>query len=122
MGSHLHVYRHFRYPRGICRIILNKLLSDDTHVYEGDTFQDTFRRDEQLAAASKQLKAWDFDRVLRWARRKGIERHLVPTGGQHIKGQVEQWSGYTQNKCKGVLRAREAPMKRCAHSCRRLPK
>jgi hypothetical protein len=35
MGSHLHVYRHFRYPRGISRIILNKLLSDDTHVYEG---------------------------------------------------------------------------------------
>jgi hypothetical protein len=28
-------------------------------------------RGEQLVAASKQLEAWDLDRVLRWVRRRG---------------------------------------------------
>jgi hypothetical protein len=28
---------------------------------------------EQLAAASMQLKAWDFDGVLKWAGKKGME-------------------------------------------------
>ncbi len=31
--------------------------------------------------------------VREWARRKGIELHLVPTGGQHFNGQAERMIG-----------------------------
>ncbi len=44
-------------------------------------------------AASKQLPTWDFDIVLEEAERKGIEYHLVPTGGQHLNGLAEQMIG-----------------------------
>jgi hypothetical protein len=44
-------------------------------------------------AAFKQLEAWDFDGVLRWPGRKGIEWHLVPTIGQHFNGQGERMIG-----------------------------
>jgi hypothetical protein len=50
-------------------------------------------REEQLVAASKQVSAWDLEGVRKWARRKGIEWHLVPTGGQHFNGQAERMIG-----------------------------
>jgi hypothetical protein len=39
------------------------------------------RGEQLLTAASKQLEALDFIGVLRWAGRKGIKWHLVPTEG-----------------------------------------
>jgi hypothetical protein len=45
---------------------------------------------EQLVAASKQLKAWNFEGVQDWARKNRIEWHLVPTGGQDFNGQAER--------------------------------
>jgi hypothetical protein len=50
-------------------------------------------RGEQLVAASKQLEAWDFGRVLEWPGEKGIEEYLVPMGGQHFNGIAEQMIG-----------------------------
>ncbi len=44
-------------------------------------------------AASRQLPTWDFDIVLEEAERKGIECHLVPTGGPHLNGLAEQMIG-----------------------------
>jgi hypothetical protein len=50
-------------------------------------------RGEQLVAASKQLKTWNFEGVQEWAGRNGIEWHLIPTGGQHFNGQAERIIG-----------------------------
>ncbi len=50
-------------------------------------------RGEQLVAAAKQVATWDFKEVVQWARRKGIEWTLVPTGGQHFNGQAERMIG-----------------------------
>jgi hypothetical protein len=47
-------------------------------------------RGEQLVAASKQVTRWDFDSIMQWAGRRGIEWVLVPTGGQHFNGQAER--------------------------------
>jgi hypothetical protein len=48
---------------------------------------------EQIVPASKQLPTWDFDIVLEEAERKGMEYHLVSTGGQHLNGLAEQMIG-----------------------------
>jgi hypothetical protein len=48
---------------------------------------------EQLVAASKQVSAWDLEGVREWAGRKGIEWHLMPTGGQHFNGEAERMIG-----------------------------
>ncbi len=50
-------------------------------------------RGEQLVAASKQIAKWNFNDVMQWARRKGVEWILVPIGGQHFNGQVEKMIG-----------------------------
>jgi hypothetical protein len=50
-------------------------------------------RGEQLVAASKHVSAWDPEGIREWARRKGIEWHLIPTGGQHFNGQAERMIG-----------------------------
>ncbi len=50
-------------------------------------------RGEQLVAAAKQVSTWDFKEVVQWAGRKGIERTVVPTGGQHFNGQAERMIG-----------------------------
>jgi hypothetical protein len=50
-------------------------------------------RGEQLVAASKQIARWNFNDVMQWAGRKGIEWILVPTGGQHFNGQAERMIG-----------------------------
>jgi hypothetical protein len=50
-------------------------------------------RGEQLVAAAKQISSWNFDEVIHWAGRKGIEWTLVPTGGQHFNGQAERMIG-----------------------------
>ncbi len=50
-------------------------------------------RGEQLVAASKQISMWNFNDVMQWAGRKGIEWVLVPTGGQHFNGQAERMIG-----------------------------
>jgi hypothetical protein len=50
-------------------------------------------RGEQLVAASKQVAEWDFDNVVQWAERKGIDWCLMPTGGQHFNGQAERMIG-----------------------------
>jgi hypothetical protein len=50
-------------------------------------------RGEQLVAASKQVAGWDFDSVMQWAGRKGVEWRLMPTGGQHFNGQAERMIG-----------------------------
>jgi hypothetical protein len=44
-------------------------------------------------AAAKQVSTWDFKEVIQWARKKGIEWTLVPTGGQHFNGQAERMIG-----------------------------
>ncbi len=44
-------------------------------------------------AASKQIAMWNFDDVVQWAGRKGIEWVLVTTGGQHFNGQAERMIG-----------------------------
>jgi hypothetical protein len=46
-----------------------------------------------LVAAAKQVSTWDFKEVIQWARKKGIEWTLVPTGGQHFNGQAERMIG-----------------------------
>jgi hypothetical protein len=48
---------------------------------------------EQLVAASKQIAMWNFNDVMQWAGRKGVEWVLVPTGGQHFNGQAEKMIG-----------------------------
>jgi len=49
---------------------------------------------EQLVAASKQVKDWDFEHIQEWCLRdKKIEWHIVPTGGQHMNGQAERLIG-----------------------------
>jgi hypothetical protein len=50
-------------------------------------------RGEQLVAASKQVAGWDFDSIVQWAGRKGIEWYLIPTVGQHFNGQAERMIG-----------------------------
>jgi hypothetical protein len=50
-------------------------------------------RGEQLVATSKQIGTWNFEGVREWAGKKGIEWHLVPTGGQHFNGQAERMIG-----------------------------
>jgi hypothetical protein len=50
-------------------------------------------RGEQLVAASKQIAMWDFNDVIQWTGRKGIEWVLVPTGGQHFNGLAERMIG-----------------------------
>jgi hypothetical protein len=50
-------------------------------------------RGEQLPAASKQVAGWDFESAVQWAGKKGVEWHLVPTGGQHFNGQAERMIG-----------------------------
>jgi hypothetical protein len=47
-------------------------------------------RGDQLIAASKQMKEWNFEGIQQWAGRRGIEWHLVPTGGQHLNRQAER--------------------------------
>ncbi len=44
-------------------------------------------------AASKQVTKWNFDDIMQWAGKKGIEWVLVPTGGQHFNGQAERMIG-----------------------------
>jgi hypothetical protein len=39
-------------------------------------------RGVQLVAASKQIALWNFNDVMQWAGRKGVEWVLVPTGGR----------------------------------------
>jgi hypothetical protein len=47
-------------------------------------------RGDQVIAASEPIESWDLDRVVqKWAGKKGIKWHLVPTGGQHFNGQAE---------------------------------
>ncbi len=36
-------------------------------------------RGEQLVAASKQVTRWDFNSIVQWAGKKGVEWRLVPT-------------------------------------------
>jgi hypothetical protein len=43
-------------------------------------------RGEQLVAAAKQISSCNFDEVIHWAGRKGIEWTLVPTGGSTLTG------------------------------------
>jgi hypothetical protein len=50
-------------------------------------------RGEQLVAAAKQVSTRDFKEVVQWARRKGVEWTLVPTGGQQCNGQAERMIG-----------------------------
>ncbi len=50
-------------------------------------------RGEQLVAASKQIAMWNFNDVMQWAGRKGVEWVLVPTGGQHFNEQAERMIG-----------------------------
>jgi hypothetical protein len=50
-------------------------------------------RGEQLVATSKQIGTWNFEGVREWAGKKGIEWHLVPTGGQHFNGQAKRMIG-----------------------------
>jgi hypothetical protein len=50
-------------------------------------------RGEQLVVASKQIAMWNFNDVMQWAGRKGVEWVLVPTGGQHFNGQAEKMIG-----------------------------
>ncbi len=59
----------------------------------GTPFKIQSDRCEKLVAASKQLEAWDFGRVLEWPVKKGIEWYLVPMGGQHFNGIAEQMIG-----------------------------
>ncbi len=44
-------------------------------------------------AASKQVSRWDFNGIVQWAGKTGIEWFLVPTGGQHFNGQAERMIG-----------------------------
>ncbi len=50
-------------------------------------------RGEQLVAASKQVAMWDFNDVIQWTGKRGIEWVLVPTGGQHFNGLAERMIG-----------------------------
>jgi hypothetical protein len=50
-------------------------------------------RGEKLVAASKQVIKWNFDGIMQWAGKRGIEWFLVPTGGQHVNGQAERIIG-----------------------------
>jgi hypothetical protein len=50
-------------------------------------------RGEELVVASKQIAMWNFNDVMQWAGRKGVEWVLVPTGGQHFNGQAEKMIG-----------------------------
>jgi hypothetical protein len=47
-------------------------------------------RREQLAAASKQIGTWNFEGVREWARKKGIEWHLVPTVASILMGKPKE--------------------------------
>ncbi len=53
---------------------------------------------DQLVAASKQIEKWDFEGVQRWAGKKGIEWHLVPTGGHHFNGQADRMIGISKKQ------------------------
>jgi len=82
---------------------------DLTESYSTDSFLQALRRfmslhrtpsriqsdhGEQLVAASKQFKDWNFEHIQEWCLRdKKIEWHVVPTGGQHINGQAERLIG-----------------------------
>jgi hypothetical protein len=44
-------------------------------------------------AASKQIAKWNFNDVMQWAGKKGVEWILVPTGGQNFNGQAERMIG-----------------------------
>jgi hypothetical protein len=50
-------------------------------------------RGELLVAASKQIAKWNFNDVMQWAGRKGVEWVLALTGGQHFNGQAEKMIG-----------------------------
>jgi hypothetical protein len=60
------------------------------HVPERHTNENPIR---QGRTASKQVKVWNFSGVQELARKRGIEWHLVPTGGQHFNGQAERMIG-----------------------------
>ncbi len=51
-----------------------------------------------MLAASKQVTRWDFDSIMQWAGKKGIEWVLVPTGGQHFNGQAERMIGIVKKQ------------------------
>jgi hypothetical protein len=55
-------------------------------------------RGEQLLAASKQVTRWDFDSIMQWAGKRGIEWVLVPTGGQHFNGEGERRIGLVKKQ------------------------
>jgi hypothetical protein len=57
-----------------------------------DPLENPFRQGQPLVT-SKQLRYWDFEGVQQWANKKGMEWHLVPTGGQHFNGQAERMIG-----------------------------
>jgi hypothetical protein len=63
-------------------------------------------RGDQLVAASKQRKKWDFEGVQRWAEKKGIEWRLALTWGWHFNGQTEKMTGVLKSNSKGVWRAK----------------
>ncbi len=49
-------------------------------------------RGDQLVATAKQIEKWNFEGIQQWVGKKGIEWHLVPTGGQHfmVHGQAKR--------------------------------
>ncbi len=78
-------------------------------------------REDQLVVASKQIKDWNYSRVRDWAGKNGIERHLVPTGGQTFNGQAERIIWTLKNKSIGASKEKSTCMRRHVRSCRRRP-
>ncbi len=66
-----------------------------------NTVEDSVHRRDQLVVASKQIKEWDFQGVQQWAGKRGIEWHLVRTGGQHFNGQAERMKKQLQKSFEG---------------------
>jgi hypothetical protein len=79
-------------------------------------------RGEQLVAASKQVTKWNFDGIMQWAGKKGIEWVLVHTGGQHFNGQAERMIGLIKKQGSGeVLMERNTPTRKRSRFSKKLP-
>jgi uncharacterized membrane protein len=64
-------------------------------------------RGEQLVASSKQVIRWNFDSILQWAEKRGIESVLMPTGGQHFNGQAERMIGLVKKQIRQSFEGRK---------------
>jgi hypothetical protein len=65
---------------------------------------------------------WNFNDVMQWAGRKGIEWVLVPTGGQHFNGQAERMIGLIRSRSGEILKGRNTPRRKPSPSSKKLLK